>query len=128
MAKRKKIIDFFYMLTKKMMDSKAWAKLDSYDKEIFIHIAIKFTGENKNDLSLTYEEAKQLQCEHRFKKSIDHLVKYGFIDIISSGGVWRKCNIYGLSERWRGYGSDNFKEGKRVVINPDFNPLAIVEK
>ena len=127
MGKRKKRIDFFYMLTKKMMDSKAWAKLDSYDKEIFIHIAIKYTGKNKKDLSLTYKEAKQLQSEHRFKKSIDHLVKYGFIDIIKSGGVWRKCNIYGLSERWRGYGTSNFKEGKRVVLNPNFNPMALGE-
>ena len=76
MVKRKKKLEFFYMLTKKMVDSKAWAKLDSYDKEIFIHIAIKYNGKNKNDLSLTYEDAKHLQSEHRFKKSIDHLVKY----------------------------------------------------
>lgn len=111
-----------------MVDSKAWAKLDSYDKEAFLHIAIKCRGEeNKRDLSLTYEEAKHLQSSHRFKASIDHLVEYGFIDVIESGGVWKKCNIYGLSERWRGYGSNNFKEGKRFVINPNFNPMALGE-
>ena len=119
----------FYGLTKKMVDSKAWAKLDSYDKEAFLHIAIKCRGlENIRDLSLTFEEAGKFgQSTHRFNKSIGNLVDYGFIDIIQSGGVWKKCNIYGLSERWRGYGSNNFKEGKRVVINPNFNPMALGE-
>jgi len=119
----------FYGLTEKMVKSKAWAELDSYDKEAFLHIAIKCKGEeNKHDLSLTYEEAKKFgQSAHRFKDSIDHLVEYGFIDIVKSGGVWKKCNIYGLSERWRGYGSKNYKEGKRVVSNPNFNPMALAE-
>jgi len=123
--KKKKYTEPFYMLTEKMVQSKAWEELDSYDKEAFTHIAIKYNGKNKVDLSLTYKEANRLQSNHRFKDSIDHLVEYGFIDVIESGGVWKKCNIYGLSERWRLYGTDKFVKGKRIVADPIFNPLAL---
>ena len=45
--KRKKYTEPFYMLTAKMMKSKAWEELDSYDKEAFMHISIKYKGNNK---------------------------------------------------------------------------------
>lgn len=123
--KKKKLQEPFYMLTVKIVNSGSWRKLSVYAKVAFIHIAIKYQGNNKRDLSLTYKEAKQLMSEHRFNKSIDELVKFGFIDIIRSGGIWRKCNIYGLSERWRLYGTDKFIAGKRSVVSSDFNPVSI---
>ena len=125
---RKRKLEAFYMVTEKMVQSKAWDELDSYDKEVFIHIAIKFKGNNKHNLSFTYEEASKLQSPHRFNDSISHLVEKGLIDIMRSGGVWKKCNIYGLSERWRLYGTEEFVQGKRVVLDPNFNPLALSEK
>ena len=126
MYKRKnRMKEHFYMLTAKMMKSAAWEKLDSYAIAAFIHIAIKFKGNNKNNLSFTYSEAKRLMRAHRFKKSIDMLVEFGFIDIVRSGGVWKKCNIYGLSERWRWYGTDSFVPGKKAAVGSDFNPMAL---
>ena len=109
------------MLTKKMVKSEAWEKLDVYDMGTFLHIAIEFNGDNKDDLSLTYKEARWLMGEHRFKQSIDNLVNYGFLDVVRSGGVWKKCNIYALSERWRRYGTGEFIKGKRFVIDTKKN-------
>ena len=121
----KKKLEPFYMLTEKMMHSEAWKQLDPYAMSAFIHIAIKYKGNNKDDLSLTYAEAKWLMGSHRFKKSIDMLVEFGFIDIIRSGGVWKQCNIFALSERWRLFGTDKFVQGKKVVVDSNFNPMGL---
>ena len=123
--RKKQQIETFYMLTEKMMQSEAWANLDPYAIAAFVHIAIKYKGNNKNDLSLTYAEASCLMDTHRFKKSIDMLVEFGFIDIVRSGGVWKKCNIFALSERWRLFGTDKFLEGKKVVVDSNFNPMGL---
>ena len=128
MGKRqKKKCKHFYMLTREMMQSIAWRKLDTYAIAAFIHIAIKYNGKNRDDLSLTYAEAKQLMAAHRFKKSIDMLVEFGFIDLVRSGGVWKKCNIFALSERWRLFGTDKFVRGKKAVVDPNFNPMKLSE-
>jgi len=68
----------FYMLERSMVKSEAWRKLSVYAMTAFIHIAIKYNGNNRDNLSLTYLEAKQLMSGGRFKKSIDELVKYRF--------------------------------------------------
>jgi hypothetical protein len=42
-------------------------------------------------------------------RAIDQLVKYGFIDIIhSGGGVKGDCSLYAISQRWREYGEEGF--------------------
>ena len=124
-TRRKKKCPHFYMLEGKMLSSDAWHKLDPYAIAVFNHIAIKFKGNNKNDLSLTYAEASWLMGSHRFKKSIDMLVEFGFIDIVRSGGVWKRCNIYALSERWRLFGTDKFVEGKKTVVDPNFDQIKL---
>ena len=108
-----------------MLSSDAWSNLDPYAITVFIHIAIKFRGNNKNNLSLTYAEAKWLMGTHRFKKSIDMLVEFGFIDIVRSGGVWKRCNIYALSDRWMLFGTDKFVAGKKTVVDSKFDPMKL---
>jgi hypothetical protein len=48
------------------------------------------------------------------RDSIDQLIKYGFIDINHhGGGCDGDVTTYFISERWRGYDSDNFQHRKR---------------
>ena len=46
-----------------------------------------------------------------FYDVIKQLVEVGFIDIGHQGGANDKdCSIYAVSERWRDYGTENFKK------------------
>lgn len=65
---------------------------------------------NNGQLVYTYREAgKKGMATGVFRDAIDELVERGFTDIARPGsGYGRQVTLYGLSERWRNYGTDKF--------------------
>ena len=101
-----------------MMDSLAWKELTVYEEALYLHIKNKFRvnrlGEsNERDISFTYREAKQLMTPRRFTKAINRLHELGFIDFVEYWRHAKKPTIYGLSRRWRDYGTDRFETKPR---------------
>ena len=121
MVRRKKYPPFV-MLPKAMIRSKAWQGLKHYSIRAYIEIACKFKGNNEANLSFTYKEASKIMHRNSYAKAIMELVQYGFVDVVRSGGLYNKCNIFALSDRWRHYGTEKFVEGKRKVIDPKWKP------
>jgi len=74
-----------------------------------------FVDMNNGKLEFTYAEAyKKGITKPRFSKAIDLVVEYGFIDIEhSGGGMLGDCSRYGISDRWREWGTREFIEKKR---------------
>ncbi len=71
---------------------------------------------NLRELTFSYREAEELGISNRaFNLAIDKLIEHGFIDIIEPGNglVEGKCTLYGLSERWRKFGTPEFVPAKR---------------
>lgn len=70
---------------------------------------------NADDLSFTYAEADSLGIgAKRFTRAIDQLVEKGFLNSNHGGGVVRgDKSKYGLSERWRLYGTVEFQPAER---------------
>ena len=97
---RKKGDGPFVKLPEYMTDSKAWKALSCKAVWVYIEMKKKFRGHNENNLSLTYKEVRYKMSSATFSKAIKELVKYGFIDIIRLGGLFKTCTIYGLSSRW----------------------------
>jgi hypothetical protein len=122
MTRRKKKSPPFVMLPKEMIRSKAWQKLKHYSIRAYIEIALKYNGSNKDNLSFTYREASRIMHRNTYGKAITQLVEHGLIDVVRSGGLFNRCNIFGLSKRWRHYGTENFVKGKRTVIDPKWKP------
>jgi len=76
-------------------------------------------SENSRDISYTHADAKKIYSEMRtFRADIDRLIECGFIDCISSGKITRECNIYGLAERWKNYGTIDRHD--KIILNPDY--------
>ena len=76
----------------------------------------KFYIENNGKIQFTYQEAEKKHNISRsaFRSAIDQLVNVGFIDIAQPGsGLHRDVTLYGISERWRQYGTKDFVEMKR---------------
>ena len=66
---------------------------------------------NNGEIVFPYAEAdeKFKMCRSTFARSINQLVELGFIDIAHHGvGLLKDCSKYGISERWRDYGSERF--------------------
>ena len=120
MKKKKKRYPPFVMLPNKMIDSEAWQGLSCYARAIYIEIRRRYNGSNEDNLSYTYREASKIMYKRTFTKALKELVSNGLIDIIRSGGLYRKSNIFGLSDRWKLYGQENFKIGKLKVTDKNF--------
>ena len=71
---------------------------------------------NNGELIFTYAEALDKFKIYRstFCRSISQLVALGFIDIHSSGGgMLKESSKYGISDRWKNYGKEEFKNKTR---------------
>lgn len=71
---------------------------------------------NGHELSFTYAEAGRHWGirQGAFREAIDRLVAVGFLDIQQSGaGLYKSATVYGLSERWRKYGTPDFEHAAR---------------
>ena len=80
----------------------------------------RWVTKNNGEIVLTYTEitAKFRIARSTFRNSIDQLVKLGFIDIAHhGGGMMKDSSQYGISERWRDYGKEEFIEKSRKKDN-----------
>jgi DNA-binding PadR family transcriptional regulator len=112
------------LLTWEILDSEAFKALSTSAIRVLLRFLQKRTWEKRkvkgrkkivysNDaLAFTYAEAAFLGIKNTaFYESIRRLVEVGFIDVDHQGGCYGKdYSRYSLSERWRDYGTDNFKK------------------
>lgn len=108
-SKKNKIQGQYYALTYQKFDSPAWQSLSGNTIKVYLQLMRKRNGNNDRDLSLTYNEMKGRISSATFRKHLIELVEKGFIDMVRQGGIMKQCNIFGVSERWKDYGTKNFE-------------------
>jgi len=91
-----------------LMESEAFKNLSIYTKWLYIEFKHKFYGDNRKHIILTQNEIKKVMSINTFYKSRDQLIEKGFIDVIKRGGLEKQPAIYGLSDRWKKYGTKEF--------------------
>lgn len=98
-------------ITESMMSSEAWSNLTSSAIELYLHIKIKVTPTNHDDISFTYKEARNFMNGNTFKKSMELLLENGFLRYVRHSPNTRECNIYAMSDKWQTVK----KKPKRIV-------------
>ena len=70
---------------------------------------------NNGQIEFTFKKAEVYGITiGQFNRGISELVRVGFIDITQTGtGLHKSTNLYALSERWKLYGTDDFKHVER---------------
>jgi hypothetical protein len=71
---------------------------------------------NNGEITFTYAEAEERYgiASQKFVRAIDELVSVGLIDIPHSGfGLHKDATLYGISDRWKLYGTPEFVEAER---------------
>jgi hypothetical protein len=84
----------------------------------------KWSYPNSKELVFSYKEAKERfgLTQPRFTRGIDDLIEHGFVDIIKNGNgtVQGDVTIYGISDRWRKYGTPEFQAKPRLKVKKGF--------
>ena len=101
----------------KMTASSIFILLDFYSRRQVAKIPRRgWQIRNNGEIVFTYDEAKSKFriARSTFRSSIDQLVELGFIDIAHhGGGMMKDCSKYGISERWRDYGREEYIKKSR---------------
>jgi len=91
----------FVKLENEMTDSAAWTALSDSAVWLYIEFMKQFKYETEfSRLILPFSKVSWRMSRGTFYKKIKELIKYGFIRIVSQGGLYKKPNVYALSNRW----------------------------
>jgi len=106
--KRNKINGSFTVLEHNLKESNAFKDLSIYAKWLYMEFGCRFHGDNRKNIILTYQEAKSIMAVNTFIRARNQLIERGIIDVIKRGGLEKQPMIYGLSDRWKKYGTKDF--------------------
>lgn len=119
------------VVERELLKSRAFRELNGTSKTVFFDFLMKckvkgIKGQpgrkrervilNNGEIEYCYSDAEKRGIPRAsFMRALDVLIGKGFIDCYHSGSGTRKGDksLYGISERWRKYGSENFIEAKR---------------
>ncbi len=108
----------YVKLENSMTDTAAWTSLSFKAVWVYIELKKKFTYEHGfSRLVLPYSEIKWKMSPSTFSKAIQELVHYGFIRFVEHGGLYRRPNVFALSERWKTKSKEIVdKEGREAIL------------
>lgn len=110
--------DRYVKLDNYMTETAAWTSLSFKAVWVYIELKKKFTYEHRfSRLVLPYSEIKWKMSPSTFSKAIKELVHYGFIKYVERGGLYRRPNVFALSETWKTKSREIVdKEGKEAIL------------
>lgn len=106
--KKNKIKGSFTAIEHNILNSEAWKGLNIHTKWLYFEFKLRFYGDNKDKIIFPCREAIKIMTNRTFIKCRNKLIERGLIDIRKRGGFYHQSTIYGLSERWRRYGTKDF--------------------
>jgi len=107
--KNKNSIDGSYsVIEHNIINSEAWKDLNVHAKWLYFEFKLRYHGDNKYKIIFPCREAIEIMTNRTFIKCRNRLIENGLIDIIKRGGFYHQATIYGLSERWRKFGTKDF--------------------
>ena len=106
--KKNKIDGNYSYIEHNIINSEAWKGLKAHTKWLYFEFKLRWRGDNTRNIILRYNEAKNIMAIHTFIEDRKQLIERGFIDVIKRGGLERQRMIYGLSNRWKQFGTKDF--------------------
>jgi len=110
--------DFSY-IEHNIINSEAWKGLKAHTKWLYFEYKLRWRGDNTSHITLTYIEANKIMSIATFINDRKLLIERGFIDVIKRGGLEKQPMIYGLSNRWKKYGTKDFIKIDTEKILPE---------
>jgi hypothetical protein len=99
--KNQKINEPFVPILKFMVSSPAFKNLTNASRVAYLLLKCQCCKYGQDEVKFPYSDAGKYMDRHTFARSIRELVKFGFIEISSLGGLFRRTNIYRFSSGWK---------------------------
>ena len=108
----------YVKLENSMTESAAWTSLSFKAVWVYIEFKKRFTYEHRfSRLVLPYSAVNWKMAPSTFSKAIQELVHYGFIRYVEHGGLYRRPNVFALSETWKTKSREIVdKEGREAIL------------
>ena len=106
--KKNKIDGNFAVIELNLANSEAFKSLNIHTKWLYMEFKFRFYGDNRYHIIFPYREAIKIMSINTFIKCRNKLIENGLIDIVKRGGFYKQPAIYGLSERWKHFGTKDF--------------------
>jgi len=112
----------FVMIFKEMLASEAWGALTNASRVAYLHLKGKSINSDQTEIFLSYKEMERIMEKRTFSRSLKELQEIGFIEKTQMGGLFRRRNIFRLSEAWKEYRRPSGKNatisgGKNATVN-----------
>ena len=110
--KKNRISGRFVAMPHNLIDSDAFKSLSNTEKIAFLYFKRDVKSSHQKEVILTFEQAKKYgvcTSPSTFNRVKKKLVLSGFLDPYEPGGLG-KCSVFSLSDRWKHYGTLNFKK------------------
>ena len=91
----------FIQIYHELYDSETWRSLHWYSKLAYMRIKRNYNPNMGKDITVTYSQIRDEMTPKTFSKAIKELVSVGLITKEQCGGLYRKKNLFQLSEQWR---------------------------
>jgi hypothetical protein len=91
----------FTIIYDDLLKSQAFKNLNNSSRVSLLLIKSQVVREGQTEVKLPYSDIEGYMDRNTFSNSTLQLKEFGFIDISSEGGLYRKTNVYKLSDRWR---------------------------
>lgn len=105
---RNKIDGSYSVIEHNLANSGAFKDLNIHTKWLYMEFKFRFHGDNRKHIIFTYDEAIKIMAINTFIKSRNKLIERGLIDIVKRGGFYNQPAVYGLSDRWKQFGTKKF--------------------
>ena len=103
-----KIDGSYSVIEHNLANSEAFKNLNANTKWLYMEFKLRFHGDNRKQIILTYREGIKIMNNRTFIKCRTKLIENGLIDVIKRGGFYHEPTIYGLSDRWKKFGTKDF--------------------
>lgn len=102
--RKNKIGEPFVPVIKHMIKSRAFKKLSNASRVAYLLLKAQCNESGQREVIFPYSHAEDYMNRHTFGRSIKQLVEMGFIEKSDFGGLYRRTNVYRLTEGWRDFG------------------------
>lgn len=97
----------FIMIEKRLLEAEAWKDLRPTSMVIYLYLKKQKTNADcKEDIRLPYRDPENLFSTRTFSLAIDDLITHGFIELEDHGKLYRRPNVYRLSDKWEDWDRD----------------------
>ena len=91
----------FIQIYHELYDSETWKSLHWYSKLAYMRIKRNYNPKMGEGITVTYSQIRDEMTPKTFSKAIKELIEAKLVTKEQHGGLFRKKNVFKLSEQWR---------------------------